>query len=262
MAEEEVLRGGVANAGKVTRVGDEVLRPPTENSATLHALLKHVRADGFDGVPEPLGVAHDGRERFRYIPGAVAHPPFPAWSQTDAVLSSMCVLLRRFHDATRDFPRDGTTWSGELADPIGDDVIYHNDVCPENVVFRDGIAIALLDLDFAAPGRREFDIAAFAGMCVPLAAPEDAARTGRGGLDPFLRLRLVADAYGLPADRRELMRAVDDYLTVGHSFVRRRVDAGDEAFIAMWSQMGGEARFARRREWFEKNRQRFSDVLG
>ena len=27
----------------------------------------------------------------------------------------------------------------------------HNDVCPENVVFRDGIAVALLDFEFAAP---------------------------------------------------------------------------------------------------------------
>jgi thiamine kinase-like enzyme len=47
-------------------------------------------------------------------------------------------------------------------------VICHNDVCLENVVFRGGLAVALLDFDFAAPGRPTFDSAAFARMCVPV----------------------------------------------------------------------------------------------
>ena len=34
MTEEEVLRGGVANAGAVRRVGDIVLRPANDHSAT------------------------------------------------------------------------------------------------------------------------------------------------------------------------------------------------------------------------------------
>ena len=38
----------------------------------------------------------------------------------------------------------------------------HNDVCPENVVFRDGIAVALLDFEFAAPGRPVYDVAQLA----------------------------------------------------------------------------------------------------
>jgi thiamine kinase-like enzyme len=28
------------------------------------------------------------------------------------------------------------TWSAEMADPVGGEVFCHNDVCPENVVFR------------------------------------------------------------------------------------------------------------------------------
>jgi len=198
VTDEEVLRGGVANAGAVRRVGDVVVRPANENSATIHALLRHVRRAGFDGVPDPLSLDPGGEERLVFIPGDVPFPPFPRWSQTDEVLASTVKLLRRFHDATVGFvaPADAA-WSDEMADPDGGDVICHNDVCPENVVFRGGEAVALLDFDFVAPGDRLFDLARLALMTVPLDDPDDAARTGRTGLDPFVRLRVVADAYGL-----------------------------------------------------------------
>jgi aminoglycoside phosphotransferase (APT) family kinase protein len=157
---------------------------------------------------------------------------------------------------------EGGTWDRELADPLGGEVICHNDVCPENVVFRDGVAVALFDFDFAAPGRRVFDLASLARMCIPLDAAEDAARTGRGGLDPFYRLRVVADAYGLPPGRSELIDVVGEQLAVGGAFVQRRVDAEDEAFTAMWNAMGGNARYERRREWFERHRRQFLDAVG
>ncbi|MHB1785426.1 MAG: phosphotransferase [Acidimicrobiales bacterium] len=198
MTGEEVLRGGVANAGAVVRVGTYVLRPSNPHSELVHALFRHVRAAGFDGVPEPVGIDPDGRERLVFIEGDVAWPPFPPWSQTDRTLASIAELLAGFHAAAEGFEAPiGTTWSAELADPDGGEVICHNDVCVENVVFRDGIAVALLDFDFAAPGRRLYDLAQLAKMCVPLDTPEDAAVWGRGSLDPFFRLRVVADSYGL-----------------------------------------------------------------
>lgn len=262
----EVLRGGVANAGAVVRVGSTVLRPANQHTPTIHALLRHVQAAGFDGVPEPLGLEPDGRERLSFLPGDVACPPFPGWSQTDEVLASTAALLRRFHDATAGFtPPVGATWSDEMADPAppsDDDVICHNDVCPENVVCRDGRAVALLDFDFAAPGRRVFDLASFARMCVPIDAPEDAARTNRTGLDPFERLRLVADSYGLPPGRSELVDALDMQIRRGGKFVKRRVEAGEEAFIKMWNDSGGMARYHRRRAWFAAHRAHFVDALG
>ncbi len=46
----------------------------------------------------------------------------------------------------------------------------HNDVEPSNVVFRDGIAVALLDFEFAALGRPVYDVAQLARLCVPIAA--------------------------------------------------------------------------------------------
>jgi thiamine kinase-like enzyme len=266
IVDEEVLRGGVGNAGAVVRVGNEVLRPANPNTPAIHALLEHARARGFHGVPQPIEVASDGRERLVFIPGDVPYPPFPDWSQSERALTSAVELLRRYHDAVADFvaPTDAR-WNDELADPAGGTLICHNDVCPENVVYRDGIAVALLDFDFAAPGRALYDLAQLARMCVPLDTADDAAREGRRSLNslaPFVRLRAVADAYGLPSDRTAFVDVITETMMGGSTFVRRRVERGEPAFIEMWNAMGGQARYDRRREWFERNRQQVLDALG
>jgi hypothetical protein len=268
VVDEEVLRGGVANAGAVRRVGDIVIRPANDHSHAIHALLRHVRSTGFDGVPEPLALDPGREERLTYIPGDVPFPPFPLWSLTDDVLGSAVRLLRRFHDATVGFiaPK-GATWSSEMADvdAVGSgtgDVICHNDVCPENVVFRGGEAVAFLDFDFAAPGSRLFDLARLALMTVPIDAPDDAARTGREGLDPFARLRVVADAYGLAPGRTGLVDALERNVAAGGAFLQRRIDRGEEAFLAMRDQMGGMERYDRRRAWFTTNRDRLLESVG
>jgi len=58
--------------------------------------------------------------------------------------------MRAFHDASYQFDSAGLEWSREMADTVGGPVVCHNDVCLENVVFREGVAIGLLDFDFAA----------------------------------------------------------------------------------------------------------------
>jgi hypothetical protein len=122
--------------------------------------------------------------------------------------------------------------------------------------------VALLDFDFAAPGRRLYDLARLALMTVPIDTPEDAARTGRGGLDPFVRLRVVADAYGLDPGRSGLVDAVEGNVDSGVAFLQRRIDRGEKAFMDMVDQMGGLARYDRRREWFAANRGRFLEAVG
>ncbi len=263
---EQLLHGGVGNAGAVVRVGDHVLRPTSTHSTAIHALLRHCRQVGFEGVPELVGTDPDGRERLVYVPGDVPLPPFPQWSQQDSVLASTASLLRRFHDATAGFVTPpGSSWSDEMADPApgGDPVICHNDVCPENVVHRRGAAVVLLDLEFAAPGRRTHDVASFARMCVPVETDEDAARTGRAGLDPFARLVVVADAYGLRgAERLELIDVLGEQFERGGEFVRRRMARGEQAFIDMWHATGGAERYERRHRWFTAHREQFLDALG
>ena len=142
-------------------------------------------------------------------------------------------------------------------------MICHNDVCLENVVFRDGEAIALLDFDFAAPGRPLFDLAAFARMCVPIDDDLSASRRGFEDLDRPVRLRLVADTYGLDASGRHvLVELLDVSMESGGSFVQRRVEAGDPNFIRMLEEMGGMKRYERRLWWWQASRKSFVQVLG
>lgn len=263
MPEREVLQGGVANAGAVFREGDYVLRPSNPHTELIHSLFRYVRAAGFDGVPEPVNIDPDGRERLVFIGGETASPPFPPWCQTDEALASIAKLLGQFHAATRGFQAPaGATWNRELAASDGETVICHYDVCIENVVFREGLAVALLDFDFAAPGRPLDDIASLARMCIPLDTPEDAAVWGWGPLDPFPRLRLVADSYGLPPGRKALVETIEHGMANLGTFVRRRVENGEPAFVDMWERMGGQARYERRRDWFAQHRDRFVESLG
>jgi aminoglycoside phosphotransferase (APT) family kinase protein len=170
--------------------------------------------------------------------------------------------MRRFHDASRSFDPTGSTWSRELADPAGGPIICHNDACLENVVFRDGSAVGLVDFDFAAPGRPVYDVAQFARMCVPVDDDINAGRLGWQLADQPARLRLVADAYGLDlAERHELLEILAASIAVGGEFVRRRVEAGDPNFIKMWKDMGGVERFDRRRQWWAEHQDQFSSAL-
>lgn len=263
VTEREVLQGGVANAGAVVREDAYVLRPSNPHTELIHRLLRHVRAAGFDGVPEPVGIDPDGRERLVFIPGDVALPPFPSWSQTDKALTSIAELLARFHAATQGFDAPPqAAWNRELADSGGGTVICHNDVCLENVVFRDGVAVALLDFDFAAPGRPLYDLAVMSRLCVPLDTPEDAAVWGWGSLDPFRRVNVVADGYGLPPGREGLVRIIGEGMDNVGEFVRRRVERGEPAFVEMWERMGGQARYDRRRNWFVQHGASFVEALG
>jgi hypothetical protein len=259
---DEILPGGVANAGSVVRKGDLVLRPSNSNSVAVHAFLRELRSAGFEGASLPVEIQADGRERLLFIEGDVAVPPFPAWAQTDHALSSIAALMRSFHEASSRLPVIPAKWSDELADPCGGTMICHNDVCLENVVFRDGEAVALLDFDFAAPGRPLFDLAAFARMCVPIDDDLSASRLGFEELDRPARLRLVAHTYGLDAeDRHTLVELLDRPMESGGSFVLRRVEAGDPNFIRMLDEMGGMERYERRLRWWQASRETFVRAL-
>jgi phosphotransferase family enzyme len=259
---EEQLTGGTANAGGVMRAGRYVLRPASRYSASIRVFLSALREAGFDGGLTPASAGPDGRDRFEYVEGDVPTAPYPAWAQADTALVSMAALLRRFHDASGAFDPGPYRWSPELADPEGGRIVCHNDVCMENVVFRGGQAVALLDFDFAAPGRPGYDLARFAHMCVPLDDDLSAARLSWDSADRPRRLRLVADAYGLDRDGRTgLLEMVAGSLHHGAEFVRRRVERGDPNFVAMWNRTGGQQRFDRRQHWWAGHEHEFARAL-
>ena len=118
-------------------------RPAPRNARALHAYLLALKEHGFDAAPTPVGLTADGREQLTFIPGDVALPPFPRWAMTKTALESVGSLLRRLHETSGTIAVDtDVEWPRDLADPEGGTMLCHNDVCPENVVFRDGRAAA------------------------------------------------------------------------------------------------------------------------
>ncbi|MDG9720022.1 phosphotransferase [Streptomyces sp. DH24] len=259
----EALAGGLLNAGAVFRRGALVDRPAPRNAHALHAHLRALRERGFDAAPSPVRLTADGREQLTFIPGDVALPPFPDWVMTDTALASVGGLLRRLHDAGGAVPAgSGVPWPRDLADPEGGTTLCHNDVCPDNVVFRDGRAAALIDFDMAAPGRPLWDVAMAARYWVPMLDPASAAGLYPAGLDAPARLRTLADGYGLsPPERAELPAVVEQATEVCRAFVADRVAGGDPGYVRALAERGGWERWDRVQAWLTAHRETFADAL-
>ena len=241
------LHGGTANRGLVVRVGDTVRRPYRPTSPATHALLRHLAIEGFDGAPRFLGVDSDGREVLSYLPGRAVTPPYPAWALTDAALVSVATLLRRYHEAAASFDPAPYRWPASPPPPFAGRLVLHNDPNLDNVVFRHGRAVALIDFDLASPGTRVWDVAAAARLWAPLRLDDDVqdARHGR----VLHRFRLFADAYGLTEPERAVLV---DAVIANHDWLYEVVQAGARAGHAGFSDYWSAARdrAARTRSWY------------
>ncbi len=262
-AEAEALVGGMVNAGAVFRRGALVERPAPRTARALHAHLLALRQHGFDSAPMPVRLTADGREHLTFVPGDVALPPFPRWVMTETALRSVGSLLRRLHDAGAAVAVDTRVeWPRALADPAGGTMLCHNDVCPDNVVFRDGRAAALIDFDLAAPGRAVWDVAMTARYWVPILDPTSAAALYPAGLDTPTRLRILADGYGLSRqERAELPGVIEQATASCRAFVADRVADGDPVYTRTLSERGGWQRWDRVQEWLVAQRGVFAAAL-
>ena len=262
---DEILGGGLANFGQVVRRDDVVERPAPPHAAALHAYLRALHDAGFEGVPEPKELNGD-REVLSFVPGDVAVPPFPAWSRTDEALASVGQLLRHMHDVAARVPIPDADWPTEFADPEAkngkDLVLCHNDVCHENVVFRNGEAAALIDFDFAAPGRPLWDLAFCAWYWVPTVPAAIAAVEGLDGLDAPSRIRVLADAYGLDeAGRHAFVDLLPAVTATCRKFVNGRVAAGDPVFTKINADLDPQ-RWDKIQAWLAAHREEFLAALG
>lgn len=243
------------NAGRVVRIGDTVRRPTKPSSPAVRALLLHLEAVGFDGAPRYLGTDERGRQVLSYIEGHAPLPPYPAWAMTEESLAEVARLLRRFHEAAAGFDAGGIEgWSTEWADPTGGPHVCHNDPYPENVLFRDGRAVALIDFDLAAPGRHLWDVAVAGREWAPLSAPERR-RYHPSRLDGVGRLGRFARAYGLDGSHAStlvdlLFLAREQML----AHIRSEIAAGSAVWIEEWQWTNGAERAAADDAWLAQHR--------
>jgi Ser/Thr protein kinase RdoA (MazF antagonist) len=174
--DEIPLRGGRVTHG-VVRIGNTVRRPPTANSEFVARLLQHLTAKDFGAAPAYLGTDEQGRDTLSFIEGDV---PADLGFHGDQVLRKAAFLIRRYHDLSADL----------TAMPATAEVVCHNDLSPCNFVFRDGVPVAIIDFDAAAPGSRADDLGYAAWLWLDIGSSEIAA------VDQRRRLALFLDAYG------------------------------------------------------------------
>ena len=256
---ETPLAGGMDPRFAPVRVGDTVRRSAGAFREAVRALLLHLETIGWAGAPRHLGFDAQGREVLSFVEGDVPLPPYPGWAMTDAALGDLGALVRRFHEATASFAAPaGADWATDWADPLGgsapDAVVCHNDLYPENVVFRDGMPVAMIDFAMAAPGRPLWDLAVAAETWCPLGDPAHRDQHP-ADLDGIRRLRALVRGYGLAPERaRELVGVLME--TRAHSLanIRAEMAAGNASWIATWDAAGGDERAAADDAWIAANR--------
>jgi hypothetical protein len=200
---EEPLSG--TNVSDVARVGETLHRPRKPSSEAVQSLLRHLQDSGFAGCPEPLGFDDRGREVLSFVQGKGGTVPLRPETVTDETLIGLGKLIRDFHYVAVGLGDALLTWDPMLGDPSGaTEVICHNDLSIPNAVFRGGQPIALVDWDFAAPGRRLWDLSYAMWWMVPLHRPEFMRSIGWPEVDQPRRLAMFLDAYGLDQGRAEL----------------------------------------------------------
>lgn len=248
---EHRLDGGTANRGLVFRVGDTVRRPQTGGSPAVHALLRHLERVGFDGAPRYLGQDDLGREILGYVAGDAATEPHAPWALSDAALVSVADLLRRYHEAVRTFDPSAYGWSTTVPQRFRSGLVSHNDPNLDNIVFRDGAAVALIDFDLASPGSALWDVALAARLWVPLRAEEDVPDVRHGRMRE--RLRLFLDAYPLAGgDRRRLVAAATQTHDWCYHLVGAGADEGKPGYVQYWTT-STQARARRGQRWLDDN---------
>jgi Ser/Thr protein kinase RdoA (MazF antagonist) len=222
------LTGGRVTEG-VVRVGDTVRRPARESAGFVRALLEHLAAQGFSGAPRHLGRDELGREVLSFVPGRV--PAELDAAIPDGALEAAAGLIRRFHDATA---------GSELAG--AGEVVCHNDLSPCNFVFRDGLPVALIDFDAAAPGDRLQDVgyALFLWLNLGTNGPPPVSQARRIGV--FCR------SYCIAAD--EIV--IDAIVAAVATNTERLIRAGRDVDAAWWQ---GQLR------WLELHRSELEGAL-
>jgi hypothetical protein len=252
----------------VVRVGDTVRRPIRPFTATVQAYLEHLHSRGFTEAPVPLGYDDQSREVLSYVAGEVPLEPLPDWATGPQVLVALARLVRRLHDAAQDWtpPPDavwgsipGTPPSGVV--PLFDvpELISHQDYCPGNVVFREGLPAALIDFDLARPTTRVADAVNAMYWWVPLLDPLDRP-PALVNADAAVRVRLFADAYGMDAAQRAEVIAVAVRRATNASLTMHAAAKVDPVFRRWWNE-GVKDRMPRAERWIATNAASIHDQL-
>lgn len=211
---------GAGTMGGARAAGPSLVeRTAGEWTPTVHALLRHLRAEGVPHVPEPVAVEGDV-ELQRRLPGMPGwHPPHPR-VRDEASLGELVDWLRAAHAASATFtPVGPPVWATGRRDVATGEVVVHGDLGPWNTLWTPGALAGVVDWDLAEPGPAWWDVANLVWGFVPVtplrppaeARPGDGAARADGWVpDQPRRLAVLAEAFGRTGG--ELLSAVADWL--------------------------------------------------
>ncbi|WP_132210650.1 phosphotransferase [Kribbella steppae] len=205
-------------------------------TASVHALLAHLDAAGFEGAPRPLGVDAEGREMVSFLPGQTVGNarPWPSWTHSGSALVDVARWLRRYHAAVADFVpptdarwREGETWRPGL-------IIAHNDPAPYNAVWNPDGLVGFVDWDMAGPVTVELDVAWVAFSWTPLHAPHVVAAEGFTDLASRLpRLELFLRENKWQGTTADIIDLIAERLTLQLGLMTQAAEAGDPTYQRM-----------------------------
>lgn len=248
----------------IVRIGDTVRRPLRPFSLTVQAYLAHLRNAGFTAAPLPLGVDAQGREVLSYVPGEVARRLSSGQTAAEEVLVALARLIRTLHQASAGWvPPADARWGGSPANAgrvtERAELVSHRDYALGNVVFRDGLPVALIDFDLARPTTRLYDIANALWYWAPLRDPRDRSPELTNADIPN-RVAVFADAYGLTTpERAELAPLAVDIVHRYHEDSRASAEL-DPVWHRAWED-GGKDKLARAEHWMREMAPAITDRL-
>lgn len=257
----EPLPAGDVTDG-VVRVGGTVRRPHQPQSYAVADYLDWLEDAGFEESPRFLGRDGAGRDVLTFVRGECAGSVPERWAQSEELLRSVALLVRRLHEASAGFVPSRHPFpqhlfpTGQLRQDQGG-LVCHLDVTPQNVVVRGGRAVGLIDFDLAGPGTGFKDSFNTAMHWAPLRDPADA----WDAVDPFRRLRIFADAYGWTEDeRRRLPQFGAEAARLSHDRMAHNARTLGGGWARMWAG-GVGGLISRRGRWLEDNANRLVESL-
>lgn len=229
---ETPLSGG--NMDPVVRIGDTVRRVTGEWTPAVHELLRAYEAAGIVETPRARGIDERGREILTFLEGVplVEQPADLQWDP--GLLQDAARLLRRLHEASRPLLGPGREWRSPPRSPA--EVICHGDFAPYNLLVAEGRLSGVIDVDFAGPGPRLWDLSYLAYRMAPYA--EDAA-----GFDPARhgereeRLATLVAAYGIRYSPSSVREAIVERLDWLAEFTEARAAEGGRADLSAHAAM-------------------------
>jgi hypothetical protein len=265
---EEVLSGG--NTGLVVRAGDTVRRQAGHWTPAVQALLAHLESVGFDAAPRALGIDSLGREVASYLEGVAGtlgpERLAPEFQTVDAC-RAIGAWLRQFHDAQAGFAPDPAlpwrTVAGRALAP--GEVVVHHDVGTYNTVLRPDGSFAVIDFDFASPGRPVEDLAYVLWSWTPLWGEQAAVLREMGPVtmaDRLHKFAAVLDGYAAGASlRAQVPDAVLRRMVEQSRTLEDLAGQGDPAFVRMVAE-GHAERPLQDATWFRSRRALFAAAIG